>query len=489
MTPTDRQSVDRAYVSGLAWTAAAKWFLQIVSWVSTLWVARLLSPDDYGIVGMAGVYLGLAFLLSEGGLGASIIRFRALTDTTLRQLNSISLLLGCLAAVISWLLAQPLANFFKTPDLSLVLWVLSFNFVASGLKIVPYSLLRRDLNYRYLALADGLSAIIATLSTLTLALTGAGYWALVGGQLVQAASLTILPILKRPIGFATPSYKSLAPPLAFGYRMIQQRVAWYLYSSADKIIIGRVLGQASLGAYSLATTLANLPVEKITSMTARVTSTVFAAVQDSPQEMGRYFLRTTEVLAVITMPIATGLALVAPDLVYGVLGPSWEPAAVPIQILALVSVVKTIHPLGAMVANLRGKEVVLSRLNIALLFIMPPSMWYATRWGIEGVAAVWLIVFPAFAIIFVWIGCKTLEISLRDYARLLEPAVTSTSIMAVTVMLFQEIANDARPLARLALAVGVGVLAYAATLLLFYRKRLREIARFAKRFRSASTAS
>jgi PST family polysaccharide transporter len=484
----DREAMDRMYAKGLVWTALSKWGVQAVSWTITLFVAHILVPSHYGIMGMARVFATIAVILSEAGLGAAVLRYQGLSLSELRQLNTLALLLGFAAAALSIALAGPMATFFASPALEAVLMVMSLSFVASGVKVVPYALLARDLAYRTLALVDGASAVVAGIVTLTLALSGATYWSLVIGALVQSVCLATLPLASRRIGVAMPDVRSIAEPLRYGYQIIRQRIFGHVYMSADVILIGRMLGEAPLGAYSLASYLAHAPEEKISDTASRVSNTVFAAVQDAPSEMARYYLRTTEALALITMPACIGLGLVAEDLVLGLLQENWIEMVLPLRILSVVAVIKALQPLGGMVGNLRGKERTLSRLNVGLAMTFPPIIYFSTEWGIAGVSLAWLVVFPVYASIRTVVGCRSIGVRLTEYLSVLVPAATGSVVMTIVVLAAQSAMPREQHILRLLLATSIGAIAYWSTLAVLHRERVRGIIRYVKALREGRPA-
>ncbi len=147
-------TLDVALVRGIAWTGGVKWMSQVASWGSTLIVARLLSPEDYGLVGMATVYLGLVTMLSEFGIGAAVVRLRTLTHDQIAQINTLSVAFGLSAFALSWIAAGPLAAFFDAPQLQGVVLAMSATFIITSFRTVPYLLLRRDLTFKRLAFVD-----------------------------------------------------------------------------------------------------------------------------------------------------------------------------------------------------------------------------------------------------------------------------------------------------------------------------------------------
>ena len=191
------RNLDNALVRGVAWTAAVKWLTQLVTWGMTVVVARLLAPSDYGLVGMAAIYINLFTLFSEFGIGAAVVTMQDLTADQVSQLNTLSLLLGILGSIISAAAAIPLGKFFHAPNLPLVVIVLSCGFIFSGIRTVPYSLLQKELRFKLLAAIEGLQGLVQALFTLTLALLGFGIGPSVLGILSFSVTPTVLVLIWR----------------------------------------------------------------------------------------------------------------------------------------------------------------------------------------------------------------------------------------------------------------------------------------------------
>ena len=184
-------SLDRSLVRGLAWTSAAKWGSQVLSWASTLIVARLLTPQDYGLVGMASIYLGLVTMLSEFGLGTTVMALRDLTEEQVAQLHGFALLFGVGSFALSCLMAWPLGAFFRSTELPPVVVAMSVTFIIASFRIVPSALLRRELRFRDLAVIDTVGALVLAVAMIAFAWFGFRYWTLVIGGLLSAGLSTI----------------------------------------------------------------------------------------------------------------------------------------------------------------------------------------------------------------------------------------------------------------------------------------------------------
>ena len=468
-----RASLDRSLVRGIAWTGGVKWVSQGLTWASTLVVARALTPEDYGIVGLATVFTGLVALVSEFGLGAAVVTLRGLDDGQVRQINTLSVLLGVLSAALVCLAAVPIGRFTGTPELPGVLAVLSVGFVLAGLRTVPDAVLQKELEFRTLALVEGALAIVVAAVTMALALAGAGYWTLVAGTLLGGALSAATSMALRPRGFARPRLARVREAMGFSGRLLVTRLSWYLYSNADFAVVGKVLGERALGAYNLAWSLAGIPIGKVSGMILRVTPAFFSAVQDDRPALRRYLLTITEGVALLTFPMTLGLALVADDFVLLVLGEKWRAAILPLRLLALYASIRSITPLLPQVLAAVGDVRYAMRSNVAAALLLPLAFVVGARWGTAGVAAAWmvahpLVLAPMFARVF-----RRLEMPASDYLRALWPSLSGCLLMTAAVWTAaRALPPDAPRAALLAVQAAAGAAAYAASVLAFHRHRL-----------------
>ena len=486
-TPTvpPAADLDRSLVKGIAWTSTVTWFSQILSWGSTLVVVHYLVPGDYGLIGMALLYLGFAQLASELGVGSAIVQFHRLTGDQLRQFNSLSVIAGVLCVLVSLLAAVPLGYFFREPRLPLVIVVMSANFVISAFKVVPQALLERQLRFRKLAVFEGTKSILAATSTLMMAMRGFGYWTLALGPLIGATVYVILVITQNPIGFRRPRLATIREPFTFSSHMLVSRFAWYGFSNADFAVISKALGGTALGAYTIGWTLSGMAVEKITALVGRVTPAFFSAVQNDLVALRRYLLLITEGLALVTFPVCIGLALIAEDIVHSAMGARWTPAIVPMQLLAIAATFRSIQPLipQVLVALRESRR----NMNNTLLtvIVLPLGFYGASRWGINAVALTWLILYPLLASPLFGRTFRMLDLPIRTYVASLWPATSACLVMAAVVTLLDQTVLTTEPTyVSLLIKVFLGAAVYAGSLLLFHRQRILELRSLLRLLRS-----
>lgn len=476
--------MDRSLAHSLAWRAGADWFSQILSWASFLIVVRLLSPADFGIVGMAMVLWVYLRYLGEFGIPQTIVTLRDLTDDQLAQLNSVALLLGLGCFGLSVLLAYPLAAFFKTPQLALVVVATCAGLVPLGFRAVSEGLLNRHMRFRTLSLLDATTSIIAATVTLFMVFFGWGYWSLVMGNLAGYAVQSGLIVTARPHRFAVPRLESLRTPLKFGWHVVVSVLASSSYEKLDNVTAGRVLGQSALGVYGMAWNLANVPMEKLTTLVTTTIPTYFAAVQSEPAALRRYLRTLTEALAMATFPATVGLALVARDLIPFALGPKWDGVIVPLEILSVYVTFRSVVALLGKLLTAVGNPRFVMWDDLAALIILPTGFYVGSHWGTQGIAWGWVAAYPLVALPLYWKTFKTIEMPVQDYLKALRPALQGTLVMVLAVSLLKWALPPREPLwFRLVLEVVTGATAYASTLLLLHRERMMTFVRTAWNFR------
>lgn len=477
----DSNSLDRVLVRGLAWTGAVKWFSQLLSWVSTIVVARLLNPEDYGIVAMAGVFVGFIGLLNEFGLGAAVVALPHLTEEQIARIHSLASLSGMVGFLLTCLAAIPAGQIYGASDIPFVIMVMGVGFAFLALRSVPSALLEKALRFKVLALLEGGQAILGALVTVGLAWLGAGYWALVVGGVAGHVAITTVILSQYPVRYSWPSFDSLREALRFSSHVLVGRISWYVASNADVFIAGRILGQGIVGAYSFAGTLANLPLDKITALLSRVMPGFYSSVQTDPSALRRYLLLLTEGLALLTFPIGVGMALVAYAFVPFVLGEKWIGVVLPLQVLSCWAVVRSLFSLIPPILFVTGGSRLSMLSGLFCMVMYPLGFWVGSGWGAVGIALAWVAVQPVS-----WIApyrhvLVAVQLSFREHLSVLWPATTSTVIMVGAVYLIRQVIPlDGSLLLQLLCEAAAGALVYCAVIVVFHYARLSRLLAFVR---------
>jgi len=464
-----------------------RWSAQIISWIATAVAARLLVPGDYGIMSMAMLAVGLVRMVDDIGLDAVLVQDRGIVGDSQARLAGLAIMIGASASALMLLLAQPIAAFFREPEVAGAVGVLGALTLIEALQVIPRAGLQRALEYRRLAWAQFIQ-VVATQSVLVAgAYLGWRYWALVSSTLAGAAVVTVLLIAWHPYAVRWPrDMMKLTAPLVQGGRILVSRVAWYAYSSADQTIVGRLLGKDALGAYSFATTFSTTISQEISSVVIRVVPGVFSSVQDRRDQLRRYFLILTELLAYLTLPVSFGIAVTADLLVRIVLGPQWDAVVVPLQVLCLYAAFYSCQILNAHVLLWTGQFRANMWLNVLAAVLLPIAFYIGAQGGLPGVAWSWVIAFPLVNVPAFVIGFRTIRIGLRAWVKAIWPALAASLAMYAAVLALRGALPDAMPApVQAALSVAAGGLVYAAVLWGFFRRRVVAVVDFLRLIRSA----
>jgi PST family polysaccharide transporter len=469
-------------MQSIAWTGAVRWGSQIVTWGITILVARILSPEDYGIVGMAAVFFGLVNLVNDFGISTSLVILPDLEENQVAQINSVALIVGIVCFILSCGAAVPISWFYGVPELRWVVIVMSSSFLITAFRAIPQGLLEKELRFKRIALINGVKHLTTAVSTLTLALLGFGYWALVVANLVEAGISTGLTVLSRPHGFARPNLKAIKRATSVSSHITIGNLSWFVYSNADYVVAGRFLGKAALGVYNFAFLLASMPVDKITSIVTKVSQAFLSAVQTDKAEIRRYVLGLTEGLSLVTFPLTWGLALVAEDFVPLILGDHWLGLVAPLQILAFYSSVRSVTPVLAPVLNVTGQTRYGMRLSVVFAIVLPVGFIVATHWGVVGLALSWVVLHPFFLAGFIWRMSDVIDLPVRRYLGAAWPAFSSSALMAAALLSMRYLPIEKGWLL-LALKIVAGAAVYVVSMMGIHRTRWRQALNALKRIR------
>ncbi len=470
------KSLRRLVVDGVYWFTAVKILSQVISWAITIYVMRILSPSDYGLMAMAWVCLGFIGLFNEVGLGAAIIQKKDLSQDDLSSICWGVLAINMVLCLFALLSASFVSDFYQEPRVADVLRVASIGFLIRGVSLVPNNILARDLAFSKQSQADLIASVSGAVATLGLATEGFGVWSLVFGILVQDIVKTLLSFFFQPwkpsLSFSLSRLKGF---VQFGAKVATTRVLWYLAANADVLIAGKILGKAQLGYYSVAAQLALIPVDKMVSTITYVAFPALSKMQDDPAMLRRYFLKIVKIVAFAMFPACWGIHLVAESAVLLFLSEKWLPAVLPMQILSMVTACRAIQAINAPLEMAVGRAGI-ALLNVAIIgSVMAVSFFVGSSYGLEGLAYAWFA-FPMAFLITTSITVRLIDLRLAEYFRELTHPFLGTGFMALVVLTGQRLVLASCGLAaQVAGSVLLGILSYLLYYVLFNRQMFVEV--------------
>jgi len=330
-------------ISGIGWTILAKIGKQLLQFFITIILARLLTPKDFGLVGMVIVFTGFATLFGELGFGAALIQKEKLEERHYSSIFWLNLLAGLILTVIIIAVAPIVAAFYNEPRLTALTMFIALNFLINSLNIVQNAVLYRTMDFRALALIEVTTMIVSGMVAIVLAMKGFGVWSLVWQTLI-ASSITA--VLFWWVSDWRPHLifdrLAVAELLKFSTNLLGFKVFNYWERNGDNMLIGKYIGSDGLGIYARAYTTMLLPLCQITDILTRVMFPVLSRIQNDKPRVKCIYLRAVAMIALITFPMMMGLLVVAEHFVLALYGPKWA-AAIPIlKILSLLGMAQSI---------------------------------------------------------------------------------------------------------------------------------------------------
>ena len=387
MTPPRQGLAGLAFI-GAIWTFLAMATQSVFQIISLVILARLLSPNEFGIFVVSMAVLGFCGIFSQLGVGPAIVQRKVLEERHVRVGFTLSLLLSAIVAVLVWLAAPAFAGLFKMPELVTVLRAGCFVLAFQGTLTVALALAQRDLRFRFLSGVDaGAFGVGYVIVGSLLAWQGFGIWALVGAYLTQHfLRMTILlanqPHRKMPL-FDIATAREL---LYFGAGFSLARIGNYLASQGDKLVVGRLLGAQALGVYGYAYQLMNATAVLIGKVLDRVLFPTMALVQLEPARLTRAYRNGVAACALIILPASIVLTLMTPEVVMVLLGPAWMGVVEPLAILALSMVFRSSYKISDSVARATGAVYARAWRQWVFAAAIVLGAYTGQHWGLAGVS-------------------------------------------------------------------------------------------------------
>jgi lipopolysaccharide exporter len=423
----------RLAAGGLAWQGLSFLLGKGMVLAATVVLARLLTPNDFGVVGLALVFI--AYVEGVTDLGAAEALVYLPTD---RRSNDAALALSVLwsgGLTLTALLAAPMvAAFFHRPEVAPMFRVLSIALFFRGVAEVPDALLRKHLRFRR-RLAVDLSRVAAQGAvSLCLALAGAGPWAIIGGYVAANVLWAIgawAMVAYRPgRSWWRMRWRIARPLLAYGIPAALNVVVLSLVFDADYLIVGRMLGPRALGVYTLAYRVPELLIINVFVTLSTVVFPVFSRLSADRERLRRGYLTAVRLQTAYGAMAGAGLAAVAPLAVRVVLGPRWAGAATPLRALALYAAVRSIGMGSVDLYKGMGKPRLAMAMSLFRLAAVVPALLLATPFGVAGVAWAQAAVALALSVVMQAVACRVLAIPARAVASAIVPGVTASLAVA-----------------------------------------------------------
>lgn len=377
----------------------------VVMLASIVVLARLISPDQYGLMAMAMAMIGIAEIFRDFGLSTAALQAKDLTSQQQSNLWWINLAIGATLTLVVFLLAHPIAGFYGQPDLIPVIQVVSVIYLLGSASTQFRVHINRQLRFVALSTADVVPYALGFFAALWMALLGAGVWALVAQQIVAALSGLILSVIFAHWWPGLPRRASMSNLVKFGLSLAATQTISYATRNVDSIALGRVWGASVVGTYDRAYQLMVMPLNQINAPLSKVAIPVLARLQDEKERLVAYIRQAQLVAIYVTAAGFALLAALGPQVVEVLLGPAWGPSGLIVSALAVGGVFRSLVQICYWIYMSQG----LATAQLKYFAVAQPLLIAVTLaglpWGALGVAVAHSLGFGLYWVAsLLWVG-------------------------------------------------------------------------------------
>lgn len=468
--------IGRKVVSGIKWTVIYKITAQLINWLSTLWVVRLLMPSDYGLNAMLEAPLDLAMVFATWGMQMALVQRTDLRRETLSAVFGFMLLINFIAFLAFQLMADEISSFFREPRLTPLMQVIGCVFLMVPFRIIPNAILDQKMRFKVRAQVDLGASILGAITSVVMALAGAGVWALVGSVLVNYIVRSVVLAILQP-WFVLPSlrFDDAYEHLKLGAKVLAGGILVILTAKCVEIIAGPSVGAQTLGLFAVASQLAMLPISRILPIVNQTLYPAYVHIQNDNDRVRLYLLKSIQYAGFIIVPSALGLAISAEEVIDIFFGDRWGELNMVLPTLCLLLPIAMVRNL--LTANLVALGWPNLQLKLyAITLVVTALLCYLLRErGLPGLVLIHVIATTVGAVA-VYLACRhALGIYIVDIVRNLSPSILGTLIMLPIVLGVREFAVLGSGWLHLLLMIISGVIAYIAAIGLVYPEVMRDL--------------
>ncbi len=376
---------------GVFWSFFENFSVQAIQFILGLIMARLLSPQEYGIIGMLAIFMAIAQVFVESGFSNALIRNNKRTELDFSTAFFFNVVVGAVAYLILFVASPLIADFFDLPILEDLTKVICLNVFINSLGIVQRAKFTINIDFKRQAKATTSSVLISGILGIYLAYTGLGVWALVIQSVFRnSLNVALLWLMSRWVPKLQFSWTSFKEMWNYGYKLLISGLINTGYNELTTLIIGKFFSASSLGNYTRAKQFAQFPSQNLTSVLGRVTFPILSNIQDDDARLERVYRKYLRLMAFIVFPLMIGLAALSEPLILIILTDKWEACIPLLQIICLYMIWYPIHSLNLNLLQVKGRSDLFLKLEIikktigiiSLIITVPLGLIYLVIAGV-----------------------------------------------------------------------------------------------------------
>jgi PST family polysaccharide transporter len=443
---------------------------KVMVFISTVILARILTPADFGLVGLASVLAGYLGTLHTFGVGEAFIQSKFGSEESANATFVLSVASGILLFLVSVIITPLVVLFFREPRIQTIFPVLAFTYVLTGLTTIHDALLVKELKFQQRLAPTFVQYISKGITSIVLAVMGFGAWAIVWGVIVgtvaKSITLTIVSPWKPTRAWDPQVTREI---FGFGKYMVLQNVFGALEDNVDYMIVGRRLGVTDLGLYTLGYRAPELAIISLPSVVSNVAYPAYAKLQDDVSELQRSVRKTVQLISWLAIPAGIGLAMLSPAFILTFYTAKWESAIPVMQLLSMYAAVYTLSYNFGDAYKAMGRPDILNNISISTIVFTIFALWVGAHYGIVGVAWAHLLRVVILLVIQVVVVKKVLGVPPMHILDGIFRSLFSSGVMALAMGAVAWGLQGSNNALILALQLVVGLVAYLITSFLVNR--------------------
>jgi len=472
---------NRLIRSGI-WVAIANTFVRVLEFVRSIILARLLTPEIFGIWGIVNFVRQGIEVFTQAGFGAALIHRQKRVMEAANVAWTLNIIRGFILTILCFFAAPYVAAFYDNPILSILVKIMGFSFLIKGFSNINVLLFEKELDFKKVVILQQSTVFIGLVVTLSFAFALKNVWALVWGTFAYfVADLVLSYLLQRKVPRLYFEKSLLKEIFRYGVFVGGAGIVVFLSVQADNAIVGKMLGMKALGIYVLAYTVANLPATEITHITSKVMFPAYSRLQNDAEKLKALYLKTLKLVSILAIPATVGLWALAPEIVTVVYGQKWMQVVTPLRVLCIYGAMRSIAATAGPVYNAIGMPKIPFLLNTGRLIVMLVLIYPLTKsHGIVGTSycvtfSIFLTAVASWRIISNLIGVTSLEM-----ASAIAFPLIGAGVMLLSLVFTKQLILMTLSLTTLLSLVLIGTVVYTSLFAIFQRSYLKEILKLMK---------
>lgn len=448
-------------VTGLFWSAVERIIQIAAQFITTIILARMLSPSDFGLIGMLALFMAISQSIIDSGFGSALIQKQDVSQIDYSTVFYINLLFGFALFLGLYFSAPLLSKFFNQPVLVTMTRVLALSPLINSLGIVQHTILTKKLQFKVIAKISIIAVVVSSVISIFLAFTGFGVWSLVFQILSVNFTRTILFwIFNRWKPYFCFSYNSLKSLFSYGSKLFLAGMIDQFFKNIYKFIIGKQYDSVNLGYYIQAKRMQEIPVLNILSIMQRVTFPVYSTIQNDILRLKYVYRKTIKATVYLNFPIMIMLIILAPQFVPILLTTKWVPSIVYLQLLCISGLFYPLSALNLNILKVKGRTDIFLYLELVNKVFTIVAIILTIKLGVIYLVIGYVIVnFIYFSTNIVFSG-KIIDYSVREQIQDIFPYLAVALTMGLAMFLLTVLLASINPVLRLLIVFFFGITIY-----------------------------